>query len=121
MNKTNEVDSEIKEVTSFTSSYANWEGTVEEWRSAFFRLLSYKNTYNGFYELTINACHDHTAYLYLVIDNNEINAELVFDLLQDLGYKNIDRHASLARVVDTMWSDAWDEDFDNGIYHHYCI
>lgn len=119
MSKTNGVDTEIKSVTSFTASYADWKGTAEEWKSAFFTLLSCKNTYGGFYELTINAYHDHTAYLYVVIDDDTLNEEKVFELLQELGYKNIDRHASLARVIDTVWTDAWEDDINHEIYHYY--
>ena len=119
MSTTNGVTTEIKEVTCFTSSYSDWKGTVEEWRSAFFNLLSHKNTFDGFYELTVLSYSDHIPYLYMVIDNDELNAERVFELLQELGYKNIDRHASLARVIDAVWTDAWDEDADCGIWHYY--
>lgn len=92
---------EEKPITTFTASYRDWTGTVAEWRESFFTLLSYKNSYRGFLDLTINASYDHTAYLELTIDSEKLNAEKVEDLLNDLGYKTI-KYESTARFVDSF-------------------
>jgi len=91
---------EEKDAVSFSSSYEDWAGSADEWREAFFKLLSYKNTFNGFFELTINAYGDHTPYMYMVVDSKKLNVSAIENLLKDLGYNAYTESEYKIRIVD---------------------
>lgn len=90
-----------------TSSFEDWKGTVDEWRQAFFTLLSYKNSYNGFLELTINSTYEHVPFLHMVIDTKALKLSAVEELLKEYGYAP-HIQSSKARFVDYL---DLDEDF----------
>lgn len=112
------METEVKEVFGVFASYTNWKGTVEEWRRAFFTLLSHKNSFSGFYELTIDSTWDSGAYLYMVCDKKELNQDAVTDLLTDLGYE-FDVVEAKARVLYPAWNEEWDDDFEDDIQYYF--
>lgn len=99
-------------IAMITSNFNDWTGTVEEWRTAFFKLLSYKNSFSGFLELTINSNFNHTPFLYMVIDTEALKLSAVEELLKEYGYAP-KIHTSTARFVDYL---DLDEDFEGNWY-----
>ena len=112
------VISEIRPVFGFTASYKDWVDqidSVEEWRKAFFTLLSYKNSFSGFLELTILSTHDGTPYLYMVCDAKKLNQENMRQRLIELGYFPKEFNCN-ARFIDTYWDEKWDdEDYEKEV------
>lgn len=61
--------------------------TGESWKDAYFRLLSWKNTWGIPYRMDIMSYNDGEAYLYMIV--KKVSEERVIDMLQDLGYGDI--------------------------------
>ena len=96
------IESEVATFVSFTSSFRDWHKTVEDWRYAFFVLLSERNSNAGIEELTIYASYDHQPYLYMMVDPVKINVSALHELLENLGYENIKSHTFKARVYESI-------------------
>lgn len=100
-------------------NYEKWNGDADSWRRAFFQLLSWKNTWNGVLELTINSTHDHIPYLYVVVDEYDIPEKRLKDILESFGYENPTIWHSKARFFSPVYVDDWEDDWENGITHYF--
>ena len=73
-----------------TARFEKFDGDVEKWRKSFFELLSLKNTFGLFYELTIESTRDGKAYV-VVVPHNPDTAESVIDTMESYGYRDIEK------------------------------
>ena len=85
---------------------------AEQWRQAFFQLLSLQNTYDMFWELTIRATVDHEPYLYAVV--RESFADHFVEDLEYLGYRKLTtRHVTVCQLEPD------DDDYDEYPFAYY--
>lgn len=96
-------------------NYKKWNGDAESWRQSFFQLLSWKNTWSGVLELTVNSTYEHIPYLYIVVDEHNISKEQLKNVLESFGYENPEMWNSKARIFSPAWVDEWEDDWENGI------
>lgn len=88
-----------------TSKFSDFDGSAEEWRKAFFDLLSWKNTWGVPYVLDIESNRDHEAFLCIV--TKKCQKEQTIEYLAYLGYRNITCNDTKVLEVE-----CWDDDFD---------
>ena len=79
--------SEVKNATAIMAKFGDFDGDAAKWRTAYFDLLAWKNTWCIPYRMDICSTHEHEAYLKMVIP--EENTEKVLEMLDGLGYKNV--------------------------------
>lgn len=78
---------EVKEASWITAGYRDFDGDAVKWREAYFKLLSWKNTWSIPYRMDINSSSDNEPFLFMIVPRNR--AEAVLDMLKDYGYGNI--------------------------------
>ena len=83
------------ETTTFTSNYSNFVG--KDWQNAYFKLLSWKNTWDLPLILDIKAGCNHEAFLEVVV--KRVNANLTREYLEELGYGEINEYESKALEI----------------------
>ena len=76
---------ETKKAVKFIIKYDKQKMTSEQWRGAYFDLLSWKNTW-GAYKLDINAGADHKPFVVFIIAKEY--TENMMEWLKDIGYKD---------------------------------
>lgn len=108
-----EIMEEVLNTVIFTSLYQDFNSDGNwHWQEAYFRLLSWKNTWGVPIYMDINTASNHEAYLCLVV--KEKDAEFVKDMLEDLGYGNIKEHHGKTLKLGVEY-DYKTEDFDEVI------
>lgn len=96
---------EIK-ASAFRMFYEDFKGN--DWREAYFHLLSWKNTWGMAYELDMLARKNHKPFVKLVVNRDIKNK--VAEMLIDLGYSNISCVDILIAEVEVGYdTDAYDE------------
>ena len=119
MNKELEMAVDTRTIVTATVNFKDWSGDAESWREAFFQLLSWKNTWSGVLELTINSTWEHVPYLYVVVTKNRITEKSLRNVLEGFGYTNIKTKVSKARFFSPAWIDEWEDDWENGITDYF--
>ena len=89
----------------FRANFKDFDGSTEEWRKAYFDLLSWKNTWGLPYIMDIRSTRDHDAYLFIVTKKGQ--KERTLDYLDYLGYRNV-----LCEDTKVLEVEYWGEDFD---------
>ena len=89
MNRELEMAVDTRTIVTATVNFKDWNGDAESWREAFFQLLSWKNTWSGVLELTINSTWEHVPYLYVVVTKDRITEKSLRNVLEGFGYTNI--------------------------------
>lgn len=81
------VEFEKEKVAIIQSDFEDFNNELGNWQGAFFKLLSWKNTFDYIYDLTIKARRNNSAYLYIVVEEDA--KEITVDYLKNLGYCNL--------------------------------
>lgn len=108
------------ETTTLISSFSDFhfrnrnendenEKWIEEWRLAYFNLLSWKNTYDIPFVMDIKSNRNNEAFLKLVVKRE--NGLRTKRYLESLGYGEIDMYDTIALSVEVEW----DEDIDDAV------
>lgn len=106
----------VAEVTCFTSNFQDFN-TEKSWKDAYFELLSMKNTFSGVVSLDL---YGEMPYVQLVVETKKFNVAKVLEYMENLGYGNIVKSTYMARFIEPMWVDEWEEtDMDNNIMDYY--
>lgn len=102
---------DFADVVEITFSYNNWNGTVTEWQEAFFKLLSWKNTFEVPFELDIKDGAKHVPFLSITVSEHE--AGDVAELLDGYGYQIEDQNVihQFAVLINAEFDDAVDRYF----------
>lgn len=119
MNRELEMAVDTRTIVTATVNFKDWNGDAESWREAFFQLLSWKNTWSGVLELTINSTWEHVPYLYVVVTKDRITEKSLRNVLESFGYTNIKTTVSKARFFSPAWIDEWEDDWENGITAYF--
>lgn len=99
---------EIIETTSFGSYYKSFnEKENWTWQQAYFRLLSWKNTWGIPLIMDICSTVEHEPYLYLVVPRDK--TEHVRDYLEGLGYGEIIETETNTLKISVDWEEDLDE------------
>ena len=102
---------EVKRATTITSNYDDFNcpfgedgmDKSEQWRRAYFELLSWRNTWAIPYRLDIFSRSDHTPFLDIVVPTE--HADKLIEALEELGYGNIKRYDLDIGIVETPFDD----------------
>ncbi len=82
--------------------------TGEDWQSAYFKLLTWRNVWGMAYELDLLADNEHSAYVKLIV-KQDIKKKVV-DMLYDLGYGKVSvEDITLAQIEVGYDTDAYHE------------
>ena len=119
MNRELEMAVDTRTIVTATVNFKDWNGDAESWREAFFQLLSWKNTWSGVLELTINSTWEHVPYLYVVVTKDRITEKSLRNVLEGFGYTNIKIFVTKARFFSPTWIDEWEDDWENGITDYF--
>ena len=92
--------------TAITATFKDFNGDAEEWRKAYFDLLSWKNTWGTPLLMDINSTREGKPFLDMVV--RESDKDHVVDYLDGLGYRNI----KTAPVTSLIVRPEWDENID---------
>ena len=106
---------ETKEAVCITSHFEDFKCHIseeavpkaEQWRRAYFELLSWKNTWGIPYRMDIDSTHDHEPYLVMIIPKDREDA--VVEWLKELGYEDIKPYTLTIATVEEPWDDKFDE------------
>ena len=101
--------SHLEDVVMITASIADWTKSIEEWRVAYFELLSLKNTFSGIWLLDLPEAYDTGVYVRLVISPELLNTDKIISWMEDLGYTP-KKYTMEARIIDPVWNDNWEDD-----------
>jgi len=108
--------SEIVNCLIFTATYSDFD-EGHNWQSAYFELLSWKNTWNLCYDLDILSSRKGGAFVRIVTKKTKDMKERMLTALDELGYRNVSVDEIKARVFDAY--DIWPEDFDNEVFYYF--
>lgn len=86
----------IIEVTTFTCAFTEFKGN--DWKQAYFNLLSWKNTWDIPLEMDILSTKNHEAYLRLVVERK--HEETTLHMLEEYGYI-VAPYRDKAVIIDT--------------------
>lgn len=70
-----------------TAGITDFEGTVTDWKLAFYQLWRYQMTWNFAYLIDLHDLRDKGATVQLVV--REAYVDNVLGLMEDLGYRNV--------------------------------
>lgn len=110
---------ETKKAVLITSHYEDFKCPMneeiiekaEQWRRAYFELLSWKNTWGIPYRMDIGSNHDHEPYLVMVIPQERRDA--VVDWLKSLGYGGEMKPFLMdIGIVESPWDDNFDDVYE---------
>ena len=110
---------ETSEAVKITANYGEFEPTVdvekvskaEQWRRAYFELLSWKNTWS-FPKVDLLSYRDHEAYVMVIVGTR--NKDGVVEWMEGLGYKVKVETIPVATVEEPYGDEAKDQ---NGDYY----
>lgn len=102
MEKQYKVDLWVEDgVTRVMAFFSNFDGDVAKWRDSFYEIWRYQMTYSFAYELTVHETSDKDICVDMLI--KDAYKDNVKDMMEDLGYKNIDfwpEHIGIAQLWD---------------------
>ena len=92
---------EIERVPTYQlrSKYSAFKGT--NWQEAYFKVMSYQNTFDFAYSTTIASTFDHEAFLCILL-RGDADRFKVIEWLTDLGYGDIDSYKVFVGEVSTL-------------------
>lgn len=104
---------EVETAIEYTMYYSDWAGTVEEWQKAYFKLISWKNTWGLTWMLDLLSARDGDAVVKFIISDSDanINYNSVEDYLKELGYTV---HSEKIKVLTVDYQS--DDDFDYAFF-----
>lgn len=79
---------EEHKTVSITAYLNDFIGDSEKWREAYFRMLSWKNTFDVVYQMDILESRKNGVYVWLVLHTAD-KADRTIEMMNDLGYQNI--------------------------------
>lgn len=91
------------------ASYRDWMGTVDEWKNAYFMLLSYKNSWTGCISLDLEGGRGTKDYPYVVLRADKARSKGFIDFMTNLGYK-VDVTEQTVGMISPDWDN---EDYDD--------
>ena len=91
---------EIEKVPTYqlVSKHSAFKGT--SWQEAYFKVMSYQNTFDFAYQTTIGSNFDHEAFLCILL-RGDADRFKVIEWLTDLGYGDIDMYKVMVGEVNT--------------------